>query len=96
MGYALGVYHYTHESVMLSAAVVWSKDGWEKAGRMGITWWAGSSKVKDKAVTDNTITGTNVPALAPVSPSSTPAKTRTGSDNIMDRVNRLLATNGAD
>lgn len=63
--FAVGVYHYTHENVMVNAAFGSSTDRFEKAGRVGITWWGGSSsKNKDKKIADNTVFASNVSSSA--------------------------------
>ena len=58
--FALGLYHYIHEDVMVNVAIGSSFDRFEMAGRAGVTWWGGSSKDKNKKVEDNTIFVTNV------------------------------------
>ena len=81
-GFAVGLYHYTAESVMLSAAFGWSSDNWEKAGRAGITWRGGSKK-KDVAA-DKTVFATNVPSKPAEDVKSAPE------GGIQDRVSKLL------
>lgn len=82
-GFAFGLYHYTQESVMLSAAFGWSSDGWEKAGRAGITWRGGSSKKEESA---KTVFATNVSGAQ--KDDTKPATVPEG--GIQDRVNKLL------
>ena len=80
---AVGLFHYTKESVMLNAAFGWSADGWDKAGRVGVTWTGGRSTKKEPA--DNTVHVSNVPGQ-PAGQNTTAVK----EDGIQDRVNRLL------
>ncbi len=79
---ALGLFHYTKESVMLNAAFGWSADGWEKAGRVGVTWTGGRSTKKEP--TDNTVHVSNAPG-----------KDAAPQGGIQERVNRLLQGNSA-
>ncbi len=74
---ALGLFHYTKESVMLNAAFGWSADGWDKAGRVGVTWTGGRSTKKEPA--DNTVHVSNAPG-----------KAAAPEGGIQDRVNKLL------
>jgi hypothetical protein len=39
--FAVGIFHYTKENVMLNAAIAFSNDGWERSARAGITWRVG-------------------------------------------------------
>lgn len=84
---ALGFFHYTKESVMLNAAFGWSADGWEKAGRVGVTWTGG--KIARKAPVDNTVHVSNVPGS---SAGQNSAAVKDG--GIQERVNRLLQGGG--
>lgn len=86
---AVGLFHYTKESVMLNAAFGWSSDGWEKAGRVGITWTGGRSTKKEP--TDNTVHVSNVSGQ-PAGQSTTAVK----EGGIQDRVNRLLKSHNIE
>ena len=73
------------KKVMLNAAfgVSTGSGFWEKAGRVGITWWAGPSK-KGKIGTDNTVVGTNIPDLKK---QDNPQGKTANKENIIDHVN---------
>lgn len=61
---AFGIYHYTKEDVLLNAAFGLSSDGFERAGRFGITWRIGGGKKQPKPAAE---------ILPPVRPSTAPA-----------------------
>lgn len=84
-GFAVGLYHYTKENVMLSAAFGWSSDNWEKAGRAGITWRGGGGAKKDVAA-DKTVFASNV------TPAQSQPAAAGSQGNIQDRVSKLLSS----
>ncbi len=85
-GFALGLYHYTKENVMINAAIGMSSDGWEKAGRAGITWMGGGSRKTRKEEPVKTVFASNMQTAQPAD--GKPAAGREG--NIQDRVTKLL------
>ncbi|MCX7780498.1 MAG: YadA-like family protein [Negativicutes bacterium] len=76
---ALGVFHYTKPTILLNAAIAMSDDGWEKSARFGITWRTGGPKEKPL-----------IPAMAPA---ASEQRAAAGEDNIVIRVNKIVAGN---
>lgn len=90
-GFAFGVYHYTKDTIMYNAAIGWSNGGWEKAGRVGVTWLGGGHK---KTEPDTTLYISNVPGDQTATNGTAPAANgSTASGGIVDRVNEILQEN---
>lgn len=90
-GFAFGVYHYTKDTIMYNAAIGWSNGGWEKAGRVGVTWLGGGHK---KAEPDTTLYVSNVPGDQTATSGTAPAANGgSAPGGIVDRVNGILQEN---
>jgi autotransporter adhesin len=80
---ALGVYHYTKETVMLNAAIGYSDDGWEKSGRVGVTWRMGKNNAP-KTPEQVSVSNVKQPETDQASSSGT----------ITERINKILREDG--